>query len=382
MPSPGIKLLISGSNQCNITHDGSVDGFYRRYGRADNFVKYTLKNFSNKDLISFFESRGIQFTVTDHGKIFPRSSRSKDILDAIIDECRNRLVTLAVGEPVKTVEPMPSGGFHCTTAYNNYRCKYLVIATGGKSYPKTGSSGDGYRLAQSLGHSIVTPKPALAPVIAEDYDLAGLAGVSLQDKTVSLWRGNKKIASEQGSILLTHTGLSGPCILNISRYAQHGDILRIDLAGSACLSFTQFKDILSKSNNLQISTVLRNMNIPRQLACAIVTKAGVQPSQQVNSIKKDMRRQVYELVGGLPFTVKSTGGFDEAIVTAGGVERTEITARTMQSKLNPNLFFAGEIIDVDGDEGGYNLQFAFSSGMLAGSSISNLLSNEKNCRAE
>ncbi len=377
-----IKLMLSGSRQCNFTHDGPVDQFFSHYGKSSNFVKHALKNFSNRDLIDFFEQRHIKCTVTDHGKVFPQSMRAHDICNALIDECHKQGITIATREPVQNVEILPSGRFRCVTQNGQHTCRYLVIATGGVSYPKTGSSGDGYRMAQSLGHNIVTPKPALAPVEVLNYQFAEMAGISLSGITVSVWRGDKKMSETRGDILFTHTGLSGPGILNLSRYLQAGDTVKIDLAGDMCSSPSEFTDILQKSSNQQISSVVRSMDIPRQLAGAIVEMAGLKPSDPVHSVRKDNRKRLFGLLCGLPFVVKATGGFDVAIVTSGGVDKTEIAARTMQSKLLSNLFFAGEVIDIDGDEGGYNLQFAFSSGALAGSSIAKLLASKDNIRTQ
>lgn len=367
---PARKLLLSGATQCNITHAGDITDFFAHYAAATNFVKPSLLNFSNADLIAFFQHHGVVCVTTPEGKVFPQSLKAQDILDALLKACRHANVDIQTDEPVTAVE-RTADTFVCITEKGRYSSRKLIITTGGASYPGTGSEGDGYMLAQRLGHTIVTPKPALASVIVNTFSLQQLAGISIADIPVSLWRNNKKIRRIQGDVLITHKGISGPAILNLSRYIEQGDVIKIALISDDADSRRAFISLFSQHGKKQVTSIVRSAYaIPQSLVQTLTALADIPMDTRGCEITRSQRSRLFELLSALPMTVQATSGFSQAIATAGGVSRSEVYAASMESKLVPDLYFAGEVLDVDGDEGGYNLQFAFSSGMLAGAARS------------
>ncbi|MCX6271838.1 MAG: aminoacetone oxidase family FAD-binding enzyme, partial [Bacteroidetes bacterium] len=226
--TPGNKLLISGSGQCNLTHQGNIRDFLTHYGTNGSFLKTALYAFSNQELIDFFEERGLKMVADKNGKVFPQSYRAGDVLQVLLDECTRKKVTIITDSAVINVKTT-AGKFTLNTADNEYSCQNLVISTGGLSYPSTGSTGDGYHFAGLLGHRIVPTRPALCPVFINDFSMAALAGISLQERSVYLYRDNKKIGEHRGDILFTHKGISGPGILDFSRWVHDGDVLKINL---------------------------------------------------------------------------------------------------------------------------------------------------------
>jgi len=366
--NPGRKLLISASTKCNVTHSGEISNFFSHYGLMTRFVKPSLLNFTNDDLISFLKTHNIPCIATEDGKIFPSSLNARDILNALINECRQKKVVIHTSESVSAVERVSNKTFLCITQHNRYSCKRLILATGGKSYPQTGSTGDGYSFARSLGHTIIQPKPALVSISVKQYPLAHVSGISLKNTLISLWRHNKKIKKAQGDILFTHHGVSGPVILNLSRYIEQGDTLKISFIADDEQSRKKFTNLFSQNGRMKIATIVNSFDIPRNLANALIDLADIPANMRGCEITKHYRLRLFEILSGLPLEVESTGGFDKAIVTKGGICCDEVYYATMESKLVPGLYFAGEVLDVDGDEGGYNIQFAFSSGVLAGTS--------------
>ena len=224
--SAGKKLLITGSGRCNITHSGPIAGFLGHYGENGRFVKPALFNFTSEDLLSFFNERNLQFIDEGDGKLFPSTNRSGDVLKALLDECVFLAIPIEYGSPVTAVERTP-GGFAVSCGERKYRAAHIVIAVGGKSYPLTGSCGDGYEFAKNLGHTIAEVTPALVQVIIKDFSCRSCAGISLPDSSLSLFRGAKKIKAIKGDVLITHAGLSGPGILDLSRYVLAGDVIKI-----------------------------------------------------------------------------------------------------------------------------------------------------------
>ncbi len=365
----GLKLLISGSGQCNFTHRGQPAEFLKHYGNNHRFLKKALYEFTNADLIRYFQQEGLHTVEDKNGKIFPSSLKSSDVLDILLRKCRENEVTLLSGKPVTRVE-YHEGCFFVYTDSSVFRSGNLVIATGGLSYPSTGSSGDGYRFAEMLGHHIVNPKPALTPVTVKDYRLADLSGISLCDIEVQLYQNGKKTATHRGDIVFTLSGLSGPGIIDFSRYIEAGDVLKLNFVNEHSAQFNErfIKEAVS-SGKTTIQAWLRPFNIPRNLLRRLLQIAGVEPGMPMAAVNKQSRNA---LVAGLcecAFEVEKTGGFKTAMATAGGVDLGEVSPQTMESKLVPGLYFAGEVLDVDGDTGGYNIQAAFSTAYLAAKSI-------------
>ena len=221
----GRKLLLTGAGRCNLTHDGPIEDLLDRYGDKARFVKPALLAFTNDDMVTFIEGMGLWMVVEAGDKVFPAKGDARDVLRALLDACRTKGVSVRYGEPVKEVGP----GLDVRTGKDTYRARTVVIATGGRSYPGTGSTGDGYALVKTLGHTIVGPAPALAPVIVRGYRFSGCAGISLGDVGITVFREGKKVHGSRGDVLLTHKGLSGPGILDLSRYVRTGDMVRVAL---------------------------------------------------------------------------------------------------------------------------------------------------------
>jgi predicted Rossmann fold flavoprotein len=371
--SPGKKLLISGSGQCNYTHEGDVSSFMNHYGDNSKFLKTALRSFTNHDLIDLFLRKGLLSVTDKNGKVFPETLNANDILQILLSECRKKGIPIYSESPVSGIEKKEDG-FLVRTINNAYSCKRLVISTGGLSYPATGSTGDGYHFAKQLGHSIVQPKPALSPVYIRDYRMAGLAGVSLQDVAINIYHNNKKISEHRGDIGFTHKGLSGPGILDFSRHMENNDILKINLIGENAEDFRKvFIKAGRTEGKMTLQLFFRKYAIPKSLMKIILQQLNIEPGLNLASITKEMRNQLVGAFCEHQFIIDKVGGFKVAMTTSGGVSLHEINSKTMESKLAKNLFFAGEVMDIDGDTGGYNIQAAFSTGHLAAISINSII---------
>ncbi len=369
---PGKKLLISGTGRCNLTHDCKLSDFFDHYGENHRFLKTALHGFTNFDLIRFFEVHGMETVVDKNGKVFPASQKASDVLQVLTDVYNANRVEIKCNQQIEKIKQTESG-FEVKTGSGVFISRFLVITTGGMSYPTTGSTGDGYHFAKLLGHSIVPPKPSLSPVFIRDYSMASISGVSVQNKTVYLYRGVKKIMEHSGDIGFTHKGLSGPGILDFSRNILSNDILKVNFIEQKP---DDFRNELIKSSEKEgktaIQTYLKKSDLPRSLVLLILKSIDIEPETRLAEVTKIQRNLLVAAFCEFPFTVEKVGGFNMAMVTAGGVNLEEVNPKTMESKLVPGLYFAGEVLDIDGDTGGYNLQAAFSTGYLVGKGISGL----------
>lgn len=386
--SPGRKLLISGMGHCNITHDGDMQSFLHHYGDRGRFLRPALLGFSNQDLVAFFKERGLSMVQKENGKIFPDTERSADVLEILTTECRKRGIEIRCGRAASSIVKSDDG-FSVSAWWEgrsegrreSYFCKMLALATGGCSYPATGSSGDGYEFARLLGHSIVDIGPALVPVAIQDYPFSELAGISLADTKVSLYR-RAKIREICGDILFTHSGLSGPAILDLSRYIMTGDTLKLSIAAERQRGELEkwLVKIGGNSGGLSLQSRLSELPLPKPLPArlikGIMQLSGIPPGLQPAQLSREMRNALLENLIALPLVVSGTGGYNQAMTTRGGVDTREVDPRTMQSRLVNGLYLLGEVLDVDGDCGGYNLQAAFSTAMLAARSIKSRLAGE------
>ena len=366
----GKKLLLSGSGKCNITHAGSIKDFLAHYGDKGRFVKPSLLNFTNADLMDFFEKRHLKTVEASDGKIFPETRSGRDVLGVLLEECKKRGVVIRYREPVQDIAKTHSG-FEARTKNAVCGAGTAVIAAGGASYPSTGSNGDGYAFAKVLGHTIVEPGPALVPVIVRNYPFGNCAGISIADTKTAVYRNNKKVRDVRGDVLFTHRGLSGPGILDLSRFIRRNDELKISLVKFDTKEDCE-KDIIkefSAEGKRTIKKCMSKYKVPQRLLERIFNLKGIPLDQNTSSIDKKTRRVIVDNLMECPFVVESLGGYDEAMVTRGGVCCREINPSTMESRIVPGLYFAGEVVDVDGDCGGYNLQFAFSSGVRSAKSI-------------
>lgn len=369
-PSPGNKLLLSGSGQCNLTHAGEMRDFLLHFGDHGKFLKPALFSYTNRDLIAFFQERGLEMVTEEHGKIFPATRSSKDVLAILLSECKKNNVDLRISEPVSGIVHSPND-FCIAVQDSRYHARYLVIATGGASYPKTGSTGDGYRLAESLGQPVTVTAPALTPLLIRPFPFAALAGISFENTRFSVWRNGKKTGDYQGDVLFTHLGLSGPGILDASRFIQAGDVIRLSFVGA--LKREEFAADLSHringNRNWQVGTILAAYPIPERLNRKLLKLSEIPDDLKCDHFSVSQRSRLIANCTEFPLTVEAPGGFSVAMATRGGVALDGVNPKTMGSKHIPGLFFAGEVLDIDGDTGGYNLQAAFSTGILAARSI-------------
>jgi hypothetical protein len=370
MPSCGRKLLISGAGQCNITRDGEMSSFLAHYGAHGKFAKPALLQFSNHDLVRFFHARGLEMVTEPGGKVFPSTRRAGDVLDILLKECACREVDIHCNEPVLGVA-IRHGGFEVNTRRTAYFSPHFIIATGGATYPATGSTGDGYSLAASLGHRITEIGPALSAVRVKDFPYPDLAGMSFEDLRITVERQKKRVCRNRGDILFTHHGLSGPGILDISRDIRPGDRILVSFASSQGPeeAAKTVHAALLRGGRVQVATVLKGLGLPERLAKGLADLAGVAAGSTCAHLGKGARNAIALLVSSHPFEVEALAGFDRAMVTRGGVALDEVDPKTMESRIHRGLYFTGEVLDIDGDTGGYNLHFACASGVLAARSI-------------
>ncbi|HPY61202.1 MAG TPA: NAD(P)/FAD-dependent oxidoreductase [Methanospirillum sp.] len=370
MRSCGRKLLLSGSGQCNLTHTGPVSEFLSHYGDHGKFIRPALAALTNEDLISFFNDFGVLFCDDGGGKFFPSSGKAGDVLNALLKEADKEGVIIHTGEPVISVNH-DNSGFKVTTRLDTYQSGVLMLATGGYTYPATGSTGDGYVFAKSLGHLIAEPGPALTPVHIPNFSLKDLSGMSFPGVPVFLYRDKKKVNEAKGDLLITHTGFSGPVILDMSRYFKPGDELRVGFLPYQNINTAREELIclLSSGGVKQVKTILTSLPLPGRFIKKVLELAGIPPDTISAQFSRDLRNRLVSLILEFPVMEIVPGGAGEAMVTRGGVSLDEVKKDSMESKIVPNLYFAGELLDIDGDCGGYNLQAAFSTGASAAFNI-------------
>lgn len=368
----GRKLAITGKGRCNVTNDSDLQELLANIPRNAKFLYSAFSRLSSRDTMDFFESRGVPLKVERGKRVFPVSDRAGDIVAALGNACRDAGVQIIRAEvtALLTEEGVITG---VRAGGKVYSASKVIVATGGLSYPATGSTGDGYRFAQDVGHKVIPAKPSLVALTSDDPHCSDLMGLSLRNVTATLYhkQTGKACYSELGELLFTHFGLSGPLILSASAHIKGDDPagyeIGIDLKPGLteqALDSRLLRDFAEVQNKAFCNALDRLL--PRKLIPIVVMRSGIPPLLQVNSITKEQRRRLVELLKGMRFSVSGFRPIDEAIITAGGVSVTEVNPKTMESKLQPGLYFAGEVLDVDGYTGGFNLQIAFSTGYLAG----------------
>jgi predicted Rossmann fold flavoprotein len=315
----------------------------------------------------------------ENGKVFPLTRRSGDVLSVLVAECEEQGVQFRCGEPVQRVIPFRDG-FSVTTVRETYAAAVVVVTTGGASYPQCGTTGDGYRLAVSLSQPVTEIAPALTPLLIRPFPFASLAGISFERMRFSVWRRGRKAADHTGDVLFTHIGLSGPGILDASRGILPGDLIRLSFTGA--MQGGEFTADLAKrvaeNPGRQVGTVLAEYHIPERLNRILLEMSGIPYDLKCAHFSGAQRKALAMNCTGFPLRVSALGDFTVAMVTRGGVALDGVNAGTMESKIVPGLFFAGEVLDIDGDTGGYNLQAAFSTGFLAAAGIRKRL-EKKEC---
>lgn len=369
---PGVKILMSGGTRCNITHDCDNRGIVAAFGPNGKFLHSALAAFGPRDTVAFFEAEGVATKVEETGKIFPVSDRAVDVLDALLRRLGRGGVRPALGEPAVAVAPLPGGGFRVATPLREVTCEHLLVTTGGLSYPGCGTTGDGYGFARAFGHTIVPTRPALVPLRVTAGWVAGLKGVTLPDVALRVLDDGKPLSARRGSVLFAHFGLTGPAPLDVSR-AVSGHPAPASLALEADLlpgereeAFEEFVRTETAANGKQLLAVVLAARVPRRVSDALVTLAGLPADRRAAALSKPDRQRLVAAAKRLQVPLAGTLGYEKAEVTAGGVSLDEVDSRTMQSKRHAGLFFAGEVLDLDGWIGGYNFQSAWSTGRLAG----------------
>lgn len=371
MKRPGRKLLLTGAGQCNLTRREDPPAFLDHYGgkgAQGRFLKRALYAFPPESLVRFFEDRGVALLDNGKGKLFPRSGRAADVLESLLSEGRLRGVEILTGRGVTGLDRGETEFILTLADGTALRADRVILAAGGRSYPGTGSSGDGYTLAGSLGHSVVDPRPALIGVETEPRSIGALAGVSFHEIAMTLRREGRKILTAVDDMVITHTGFSGPVVLNNSREIRPGDELVFDFSGRGETFTSLLKEAAAAGGKRSLSGVVAGMGIPKRLIQWCLEDLGLDGGRRsVETGKKEVQALAESLCRGR-FRVVRLGGWNEAMVTAGGIPLGEIQPATLESRRVPGLYFAGEVMDVDGDTGGYNLQAAFSTGYLSGRS--------------
>jgi predicted Rossmann fold flavoprotein len=379
MERAGRKLLITGKGRCNITNDAPQSEFYDHIYPNSRFLKHAFSTFFSKDIIRLLEQYGTETIVERGGRVFPVSNKSADVVIALLKWVKEKNVEIRYGHQVERI--ISIGGevkgllIKANGKSININCRNIILCTGGCSYPATGSTGDGYRMAKKIGHSIETPRPALVPIETEGDMAQQLQGLSLKNVKAIVWVSGKKLKEEFGEMLFTHFGLTGPIILSLSRFIVdehlkgHKVEVSVDLKPAldeVKLDNRLLRD-LDESGKRKMDNIFR-LWLPASLIPVFLKKLDIDGQKEGHQLQAKERKKILLMMKDLRFRVTGFRPFKEAIITAGGIVTKEIDSRTMESKLVKNLYFAGEVIDLDADTGGFNLQIAFSTAWLAAQS--------------
>ncbi len=373
----GIKLALTGQGRCNLTNAGDLLTFIENYRHNGKFLYNAFSRFFNRELIGFFETRGVPVVEERGRRIFPASSRAQDVLRVLRDYAISYGVKILIHSPVWEI--LLEKGFIAgvRTEKNSFKAPRIILATGGASYPQTGSSGDGYTLAAGLGHTIQPIRPALIPLEIDDPAIHTLQGLTLKNVKVSFFWGERKIGTEFGEMLFTHFGVSGPIILTLSGAvvdALPAGKIEMSLDLKPALSMEQTERRLIREFQEQPRTHLRHILsnlMPKSLVPIILLKTGIPPETKGGEVRASARKELCNLLKDWRLPIRGARPLNEAIITAGGISVKEIHPATMESKIVKGLHFCGEVLDIDGKTGGYNLQAAFSTGWVAGESAGN-----------
>lgn len=369
----GKKLYITGKGRCNLTNACDVDMLLHNTISNPYFLYSSFYSMDSEALMAYFEDMGVPLKVERGNRVFPISDRSSDVILALSKELLKNKIDVRLNEEVLDIF-FNDGKFKGVKLANNtvLDADACVIATGGLSYPTTGSTGDGYKFAKKLGHDVSPLYPSLVPMKIKEKWIPDLAGLSLKNVEITLKKHKKVIYKDFGEMLFTHVGVSGPIILSASRHlvGEHNNcMLNIDLKPALdekTLDLRILRDFESYKNR-DFSNTLDDL-LPKKLIPIIIELSKISADKKANNITKEERRKLVELIKAMPLTITGTTGYKEAVITCGGVNCDEIDSSTMESKKVKGIFFAGEVIDVDAYTGGFNLQIAFSTGFLAGNS--------------
>lgn len=373
---PGRKLMITGKGRCNVTNNCDKATLLQNCLQNPRFLYSAFENFSSADTINFFESQKVALKTERGNRVFPVSDKASDIVDALVNAAK-KIGVKFINACIKEIDA--SEGAFCGVLLSDgtyLKADKCILATGGASYPATGSNGDGYEFAKKLGHTVTEITPSLIPLKIKENFCSKMMGLSLKNVRLDLYcEGVKKpVFSEQGEMLFTHFGISGPLALSASAHIFNANkkqhICVLDL--KPALDISQLDARILRDFSKETNKIFRNsLNdlLPQKMIPTIVALSGIEPTLKVNQISRAQRLKLCETIKNLKMTVVGTRPIEEAIVTRGGINVKEIDPKTMQSKIVNGLYFAGEIIDVDAYTGGFNLQIAFSTGYLAGNNV-------------
>jgi len=378
--------MITGKGRCNVTSADDIPDIIKNTVGNGRFLNSSLRAFDNVDVMTFFESLGVPLKIERGNRVFPQSDRASDVVNAILRHLHDQNVEIRTNTAVSELLAADHGvrGVRLKDG-SDIEADAVILAVGGASYPATGSAGDGYTLARRAGHTVVPIFPALVPLVTEEAWVKELQGLSLRNVRATLYYAGKKAQEEFGEMLFTHFGVTGPIILQLSRCASEllsmgVDTLELRLNLKPALTYEvlceRVERDFAKYERKQLRSGMIDL-LPKRLITPVLNTAGLSPTSSCGQISTKERKRLVHVLQALPMTVIGTRPIAEAIVTAGGVDTREINPRTMESKIVSNLYFAGELIDVDAYTGGYNLQAAFSTGHAAGChSVSNLEGRE------
>jgi len=375
MRQEGSKLMLTGKGRCNITNDASISDFIAHTYPNGRFLRGAFTQFFSADIIDLLNNQGVETTLERGGRYFPASNRSEDVLRALLGWVKKMKVEIRCGHRVEKLIFENNAIQGVRANGQKIMSGHVILATGGNSYPATGSNGEGYKLARQVGHSIKKIKPALVPLETEG-DVAGrLQGLTLKNVKVVVWVNDKKKHEEFGELIFMPFGLSGPIILTMSRFVvdelQKNSMVRIIIDLKPALDEQKLdrrliRD-LNENGKKKIGKIFLNW-LPATMVPVFIDLLALDPGKECHQVSSKERKQILHLLKNFPFRISGHRSFKEAIITSGGISTDEISSKTMESKVVPGLYFAGEIIDVDADTGGYNLQIAYSTGWLAGDS--------------
>lgn len=380
----GRKLLISGKGRCNVTNNGDLDIFMRNYHGQGRFLYSAFDHFFNQDLQALLEQYGVMLKVERGGRVFPVSDKAADVVQGLLKYVRENGAEIRTEEEVLAICQDKGQVKGVKTAGGFIESQSVIVATGGKSYPATGSTGDGYKWAVELGHTVISPRPALVPLNIKEAWVKELQGLALKNVEVTLTQGEKVLGKEFGEMLFTHFGVSGPVILTLSRQVVEKEsrqnlYLRINLKPALDQDKLdkRLQRDFQKYQRRQLQNALDEL-LPQRLIPVVITQSEISPAKFVHQITKEERVRLLQSLRDLKMTVLGPRSLVEAIVTAGGVSLREVNPGSMESKLIKGVYFAGEVLDIDGVTGGYNLQAAFSTGYLAGEKAAQAVLHENN----
>lgn len=370
MERPARKLMITGKGRCNVTNAVfDIEDLIANVPTNPRFMYSAFSSFMPYDTMALFEGLGVPLKIERGNRVFPQSNKAVDIVDALVDYCKSSGAQIVHGT-AKAFE-MQEGKITAVILEDKTKipCDRVVVATGGKSYPLTGSTGDGYMLARSVGHTVTDIKPSLVPLVCSDNFIPKLQGLSLKNISIRLLENDKEIYSDFGEMIFTHYGVSGPVILSASSHIKYMGTkkYKIEIDFKPALDFDTLdkriqKDFSEFSNKDFINSLTKLL--PKKLIPVIVLLSGIAPSAKVNQITREQRQSLVRLLKNFTVNVSNYRPVEEAVVTSGGVSVREIDPKTMKSKIVDNLYFIGEVIDVDAYTGGFNLQIAFSTANL------------------